>query len=534
MIKEKEGVNTPAIEYLELSAGMGKTYTTLKWIVADEIPKGSKWLYVGKNIELLGESELLVKSFNKDVVTDSLHTNNCSGVLTSIITLLEGNVLPDILFICHQSLINIIKAGREELLSGWSILVDEVLEVFSIEDCKREKSQDTLFTNMVCLSEKHNMYTAIDGKSFMDKMAKDANYSSFGSSLNKILRCIDKGSRVYIRDSSRDTRVYTTYDVVPMKRVVSTVDRFIMLGARVKDTLHCRFMEKQGVSFIPFKGAIPLRDKYLNQSRVSIYYLTSEKRIRGCTSTLLETAYSYNKGKVVSKKDYRNLPNGVDDLGGDYKLVYQEYIERACDLLGKDFIYTVNYIPFTKNYKDVSMDGFPRGRAVPYACHGLNHLQHYSKALCLFCYKPSVDNKGILSFLSLMMDYPEIEEDFIDEKYRESSYQLCTRSKLRDFSDVQSEITFVVPDKSVAEYIKSYHIPDCNILDDLVLYIPDKRENNGGSNRGFAGTHLKGDTAAQRAYGRYKKKYIKDSDKEPTTEESLSWLKLRNDKRDKK
>ena len=538
MIKVKELKKEVAIprssnvEYLELSAGMGKTYTTLKWIVEEEIPKGNKWIYVGKNVELLGESELLVKVFDDKVNTDSVHYENTKGkVLHGIISVLESKTHPDILFICHESFCNLARANREELLVGWNIIVDEVLEVFSLHECRREKSQDTLFPNMVSLSSKHNMYTAIESKGFMNKMAKDSNYSSFGSKLTKVLYCLGNDAMAYVRESSKDTRTYTTYDIVHVNKVFGVVGRVIMLGARIKDTLHCRFMEKQGVVFKPFTEVVPHRSKYLNQERVSIYYLTSEKRKQGCTQTLLETAYSFSKGKEVSKKDYFNLPNGVDDLGGDYKLVYQEFIERACTLLGKDFIYTVNYIPFTKNYRDVSIDGVPRGRSVPYACHGLNHLQDYTKALCLFCYKPSTDNKGVLSFLSLLLKYPELEEDFIDEKFRESSYQLCTRSKLRDFSDIDSAITFVVPDLSVAEYIKKHHIPDCNIKDELVLYIPDKRENNGGHNIGFAGEHLKGNSAGKKAYGRFKSKFIKDNDIEPTDEESLVWLTNRNIKR---
>lgn len=532
MIDKKEIIQNNTIEYLELSAGMGKTYTTLKWVVEDEVPKGNKWLYVGKNVELLGESESLVKSFDSTIVTDSVHYENTKGkVLDNILSVLDSDTHPDILFICHESLINLIRAGREDTLSGWSVLVDEILEVFSIADCKREKEHDTLFPNMVCLSEQHNMYTTVDGKSFMERMAKDANYSSFGNSLTKVLRCIGNGARVYIRDSSKETRTYTTYDIIPVKKLANTASRFIMLGARIKDTINCRFMEKQGITFKPFLDVVPERSEYINQERVSIYYLTSEKRRRGCTQTLLETAYSYTKGKEVSKKGYCNLPNGIDDLGGDYKLVYQEYVERACDLLGKDFIYTVNYVPYTKVYKDVSVDGLPRGTSVPYACHGWNHLKDYNKALCLFCYKPSVDNKGILSFLSLMLNYPELEYDFVDEKFCESSYQLCTRSRLRDFTDTISDITFVVPDKRVAEYIKKHHIPNCSIKSDLVLYIPDKRENNGGHNIGFAGRYFKGDSAGKRAYGRYKNKFIKDNEREPTEEESLKWLEIRNNKR---
>ena len=86
-------------------------------------------------------------------------------------------------------------------------------------------------------------------------------------------------------------------------------------------------------------------------------------------------------------------------------------------------------------------------------------------------------------------------------------------------------------------YHRMYHCTSLTEKERLRLAmetIPDKRENNGGGNKGFAGRCLKGDSAGQRAYGRYKKKYIKDNDKEPTEEESLSWLEIRNNKKGNK
>jgi hypothetical protein len=350
--------------------------------------------------------------------------------------------------------------------------------------------------------------------------------------MTSLLANIQDNPIAHIADHGEKSRKYCTFGLINISDIIESADRFIQLGAKICGTLNYELMTRQGIEFKEFTDVTPTRPDYLNQERVTIYYLTSEQRKNGCTSGLLDKAYSQNKDNQIDKEDYMHLPYGIDSLGGDYKTVYQEYVERACGLLGKDFIYTVNYKFYgSDEYREVAVDGIPFGQSVPYACHGLNHLSSYDKALSLFCFKPSPSDRKILTYVGEHFEYPNIIKGYIEERMYSASYQLCTRSKLRDFSETTCPITFVVPDIHVANYIKDNHIPDCVVKDDLTLYVPDRR---GGHNIGFAGRVLKGDGGAKRAYSRFKIKFDKDTGREPTEEESYKWLTNRKEKQNDK
>lgn len=514
MIQEENKNNR--IEYLELSAGRGKTYSTIKWIVENQIPKGEKYVYIAPSKDLINETAKLVFDLGYEdftVITDEYY----KGVLKSTLDILPRED-SQLYLITHANLENILMSKEEWVFGGFNIVIDELPNIFNMHDYQLNSKIDFIKERLVCKEgfEDNPTYSLKRSKGMLESLINDSkkNASPKITSFAKALLYTD----TVVTQENSESVIYQTYTITNYEDFMNQVKRVIVLAAKVTDTLFSSLLKRQGVVFEEFTDVVPTRPTYQNQERVKIYYLTDEKVTGGCTSSILNSAYNIKTGKKLRYKDYRHLPNGVDDLGEGFINVYQEYVDRACAVLGEDFIYTVNYKRFTKEYKEVKYNGEDYGYCVPYGCHGLNKYSHITKALSIFCYKPSPLHKKLLNHLSLVLDYPAMEKEYVDLKMKDASYQLCMRTKLRDYSDTTSEIIFVVPDVEVANYIREEHIPNCKIDNSIALYIPDNRENNGGHNKDTL-TKAYGLTKKQNQSFRSWKTYFKKSKGVDPTEE---------------
>jgi hypothetical protein len=506
------------IEYLEVSAGRGKTYSTIKWIVEEQIPRGEKWVYIAPSKELINETASLVFSRGYEdfvVITDDYYKQ---GVMKNTLEILseEGSSL---YLITHANLDNILLSDNSFVFEGFNILIDELPNVFNMHDYTLNTKIDFLKGRLVEKEGFDGVYGLKQSKGMLEALVEDSKKNS-SPKITGFAKALLR-SDVVVSRKNKDSTVYQTYVVTDYQDFVGGAKRVVVLGAKVVGTLFSDLLERQGVLFKPFEDVVIQRPPYINQERVRIYYLTDENVKNGCTSSVLNSAYNIKTGKKLSYSEYRHLPNGVEDLGDGWINVYQEYVDRACNLLGKDFVYTVNYKRFTKEYKDVKYGGEDYGYCVPYGCHGLNKYSHLTKALSLFCYKPSPLHTVLLSHLAVIWDYVNIKDRYVDLKMNEASLQLCTRTKLRDYSDTDSNITFVVPDINVATYIRDFHIPDCVIDNSIALYIPDNRQSNGGHNKSSLIEDLNLPEKDRKKFNNWKSYFRKTKEREPTEEECL-------------
>lgn len=508
--------NSRVIEYLELSAGMGKTYSTIKWIVEEQIPQGNKWVYVAPSKELINETAQVIESIDDSVDFCIITDDYFKGVMVNTIDLLKENT-SDIYLITHANLENIITKCETHIFEGFNVVVDELPSVFNMHDISLSNESDFIKSRLVKSDDYDNVLTLDKSKTALENLKKDGERN--GSKKITYFAKALKETNTVLRQEMSDYVVYQTYSVLDYKDFIETSNRVVFLGAKINNTLTSGLLERQGISFEVFNDVKPIRSEYLNQERVTIYYLTDENVDSGCTSSLLNAAFNLRTGKKLSYREYRHLPNGMDDLDEGFVNVYQEYVNRACDKLGEDFLYTVNYIPKTKVYKDVMFEGVPYGTCIPYGCHGLNGYSHYTKVLSLFCYKPSPLHKSLLAYLKVLYDFPDIEGKYIDMKYKDASYQVCTRSALRRFDLPNEKIEFIVPDIDVAHYIKDNYIPACVIDNSLALYIPDNRENNGGLNKDILAKKFNLDKKESAKFRNFKSYFRKTKGREPTEEE---------------
>lgn len=516
IINQESHNNT--IEYLELSAGMGKTYSTIKWMVEDQIPKHERWVYIAPSKELINETVNLLESLGCEdylPITDDYYK---TGVMKNTLDLMTSLKHIDIFLITHANFENLIQKKEEFIFEGFNVVIDELPNVFEMHDISFGHKTDPLNDKLVPVENFEGIYHVSKAKGLLNQLQKDGKRNN-SVKISSFSRSLDK-TDILVKETFSEYSKYQTYNIIDYTDFVNTCDRVIMLGAKITNTLVHGMLERQGILLQPFKDVTPTRKSYCNQERVRIYYLTDENVKSGCTSSILTSAYNLKTGKKLSYKQYKHLPNGIEDLDEGFVNVYQEYVNRACELLGDDFLYTVNYIPKTKTYKDVEYNGIPYGVCIPYGCHGLNKYSHYTKALSLFCYKPSPVQNKLLDYLKASLEYPEIKDRYIELKMYEASYQLTTRSAIRDFNNITQEITFVVPDIHVANYIKDNHIPDCVIDSSLALYIPDARESNGGHNKNPLIEGLS--KAAKSSFSSWKTYFRKSKGVEPSEEDCIN------------
>lgn len=516
IINQSSNDSNYVIEYLELSAGMGKTYSTIKWIVENQLPNNKRWVYVAPSKELINETVMLLEEFGCEdylPITDEYYK---TGVMKATLELISSLEHIDIFLITHANFENIIQKKNEFVFDGFNVVIDELPNVFEMHDISFGKKTDILENKLVQVQD--NIFTVDKAKTVLKQLQEDGNRNN-SVKMNSFARGLAT-TDILVRESYSEYNKYQTYNAIDYTEFLEVCDRVVLLGAKITNTLVSGMLERQGVQFKPFDDVTPTRTQYHNQERVKIYYLTDEKVKGGCTSSILTSAYNLKTGKKLNYKQYRHLPNGIEDLEDGFVNVYQEYVDRSCELLGENFLYTVNYIPKTKTYKDVEYNGIPYGVCIPYGCHGLNKYSHYTKALSLFCYKPSPLQRKLFDYLKVGLDFADIEDKYVELKMYEASYQLTTRSAIRDFNNITQEITFVVPDINVANYIKDNHIPDCVVDSSLALYIPDAREENGGHNRNLLTSGLCKE--ARNSFNSWKTYFRKSKNREPSEEECIT------------
>ncbi len=519
-MKEKEStVNNNTIEYLELSAGMGKTFSTIKWVIEDQIPKGVRWVYIAPSKELIKETLSLIQSLGCEDVAPITDEYFKDGVMKNTVDLLKNYHHINIFLITHSNFENILHKKEEYIFEGYSVVIDELPRVFEMHDLSLSSKTDVIRDNLSPVGANKEVYTLDKAKSKIEQLQRDGKRND-SSKINCFARALSK-SNVVVKEDYQEYSKYQTYSILDYTDFMIASERVILLGAKITNTLTQGILQRQDIHFKKLTDVEVSRNKYLNQERVTLYYLTDEKVKGGCTSTILTSAYNLKTGRKLNYKQYSHLPNGIDDLEEGYVNVYQEYVNRACTLLGEDFLYTVNYIPRTKTYKDVEYNGIPYGVCIPYGCHGLNKYSSYTKVLSLFCYKPSPVQKKLLTFLQEELSYPDIIDRYVDLHYKEASYQLATRCSLRDFSDVTKEIKIVVPDVEVANYIRDNHIPECNLDNSLALYIPDNREFNKGRDKDILVEKFSLGDSQRKKFNNYKTYFRKTKGREPSEDECL-------------
>lgn len=515
------------VEYLEASAGFGKTYSCLQHIVSNEIPKGnSQWVYLGKSIALCEESLSLVESFNDKLLYSmiSSHEDVKVSVHSRVIDTLEEKEF-DILFITHSAFLHIIKEDKGFMFGGCNILLDENIDILNLYSVNVPRQEDCLGKVLKPVDGSATKFIPHRFNAYVERTLKSDKTSNKYKDFLKVLSK-DRFCFMYER---RDEFEYCTYYLHDIRQVLLTCKRFIALGAKLKDTLNTGLYRSLGIKVIPYTDVALKRDRYLNQERITIYYMVNEtSRDSGCTSSILDGLWDYKNGNFISVNTWKKAPKGMESYP-HHHTVFDECLIRSLEVLGDEFIYTLNK---KRDSGDILPDGV--GERIPYGCYGVNHLKHYNNAMALFTFKPNMARSNLLTELGKLFEFPEISRKYLEYKEFEAQYQTITRGAIRAFDIPEEPIVWVVSDLNVANYIKEYHVQGAIIKDDISLRLPKGTVRNGGHNKSefkvkYGVTKKEGDTI-----NTFNSVFRKENKREPTEQEVLSRLEQYRDKQKRK
>ena len=496
IVKKKEKVteySEPSlckVEYLQSKAGLGKTYNTLEYATGlikglhDSRPKFTskpkvfgKYVYVGRGVHLCDESRELVDSFYEGGKYKSIYKGSgedtAATVYDSVSAVLKEEDF-DMLFITHNTFLLFLERDEGYMFSGCNIIIDEMLDVFSISSMRVSLKEDNL-ADYLKPNDSDSTLHLHRAVQFISRMSRDDRVST---QYMTFLRLLEKGYDCY-RQGDGDSYVdYTCIHTPDIRGALLHCNRCILMGAKIEDTLSSNLWRSSGVSLVQFTDVTLPLNEYQNEERVTLYYLTHEEnRPYGCSRGLLESLYNPSTGEQVTSDKVRKNPKGIESYP-NHNYVIEEFMVRTKELLGEDFIYTINR--WVSN-KGIINEEDEDAVSVPYGCFGWNNLKMFTKAAGLFSYKPRPCQMQAMKEYSDVVGF-DVVQKFIEDKHYEPQLQLLGRSAIRDHERSDVKLDWVVVDKNTAQYIVDYHIPKATICDSIALRIPDKRCTNGGLN----------------------------------------------------
>ena len=517
--------NLKPVEYLEASAGFGKTYSCIKHVVETEIPNGNtQWIYVGKSAALCDESLSLALQFNDKIVCEiiSSYDDVKASVHSRVVDSLEDRKF-DILFITHNAFLYMIKESKGYMFNDCNILLDENIDILSLYSISVNRQEDCLAKVLKPLDD--NKYLPHRYKAYVERTLKSDKASTKYKDFLRML----SSDRLCFMYEKEDEYEYCTYYLHDIRQVLLTCKRFISLGAKLKDTLNTGLYSSLGIKVIPYTDVPLKRDCYLNQERISIYYMVNEvSRETGCTSSVLDGLWDYKNGNFVSVDTWKKSPFGMESYPHHHS-VFDECLIRSREVLGDEFIFTLNK---KRDSGDIFPDGV--GERIPYGCYGVNHLKHYSNAMALFTFKPNTARSNLLTELGVIFNFPEINQKYLEYKEYEAQYQTITRGVCRDFSLPNEPIIWVVSDLNVASYIKEHHVQGAIIKDTISIKLPKGTVRNGGHNKADFKIRYDVTKSEGTRINDFNSKFRKKNMRDPLEQEALEYLTKYRDKQKRK
>lgn len=354
-------------------------------------------------------------------IIDSAHV--CDSVHDSLL-----KMLPEyrVVFITHKSLIDFPKL---ELMKEFELFIDEVPEFIEMHQLKLTENLELI--TKYCNIENNVVTPHKECKKQLEQIAKDgiADEDVVSKILFPVVRALLQGDVVilknrtlfYINDVAAKTWHY-------FKKITFACANFrhTLTGVILRDFYGWEFVDSKLSENLLFT-------KYPNSDRVEIVVLNEE-----------------NWSKATGQKV-------IND-----KLVYNIMTSIVSEITGNvPFIYTTN------SYRPT----LQRGTKIAYNPHGLNSYKSYTCAAALFSFNPAPWQTDILSHLatSIGLDAKTLTDAYIVSRYLEPTFQLCTRTDIRNFNS-KHNITLIVSDLRAAEYLKTRYLPDARINTSHALY----------------------------------------------------------------
>ncbi|MGL6229388.1 MAG: hypothetical protein ACRC3J_09305 [Culicoidibacterales bacterium] len=347
-------------------------------------------------------------------IIDSTHT--CDSVQEALI-----EALPDVrvIFITHKTLVDF---HRFDLMKDFELFIDEVPEFIEMHQLKLTENLELI--TKYCNINNNVVTPHKECVKQLEQIAKDgmAEVDVVSKILFPVVRALLQGDVVILQNRI----LYYINDIAAkpwqhFKKITFACANFsqTLTGIILREFYGWTFVESKLTENLLFT-------KYPNSSRVEIIVLN-------------ESDWSKATGqKVIGEKSVYNVMTSiVSDLTGNIP-----------------FIYTTN------SYRPT----LQRGTKIAYNPHGLNSYMGYTCAAALFSFNPAPWQTSILTHLasSIGLDPKTLSNAYIVSRYLEPTFQLCTRTDIRNVRS-NHRIILIVSDLRAAEYLKSRYLPDATI-----------------------------------------------------------------------
>lgn len=447
----------------------------------DSIKKGKRFVVAAISVKLC---EQILEDFSSSVKTNLLVSETVARmelVSDRFIDALKEKV-DDVVVITHNTLLRCYDKLNAE---GWDIIVDELPNIHTSRFMKVHTLEDDTLARWLTYTESGvdttTGYRSMELRTGFEDKLKDylqhfEDVSEEESYINKSgyegLKGILSGDSKVLRKQTEDDRgnitvEYAFNSVYNPDTLFKGFEEVIFLCADFHQQLTGLLFKHKFNIEVEDKPEIILRkDNYDNPERIKIYPLIKAPTI--FSSKLSKSWYDPDTN--------RKYPEHMEWREGLVEF-FQHMIDTASSIVGEEgYIYTVNKFrtqmiekgdyPFLQESDKV--------KRLKYNPHGLNHYMDYSVAMGLFCCNPKPIQRVLLRELDKECQVKEgtFEKGYAATAMNDPIFQLVTRSKIRNFEELE-DIICIVPDYRSAEYLVKGWFRGATIVRDYEIEISE-------------------------------------------------------------
>lgn len=406
-------------------AGAGKTFSASRW-AARSAATGQKYLLVQPTVELITETEAIMRSFAPDLTVTAIHSGTTQHVVRDIMerTRTSPTGLGEMVLVTHAAFERVpYWANAHE----WNVIVDEVIQADRSFDFNLPNTHD-LVTRAIGTVGHDFRYARVvpSDLEYLEALARNRGgdevydrFSGFAATL------LSAHWDTFVGDSAYHALVTGHHEGRGKLLAFASLNPSIfapfrsatVMGACLAESMMYQLWRERGVDFQPHRAI-----------EAGLQFSAHPN------DHLLTILYCFDEPWSKSQRDQI-----VDADAGKVRLLDALVPEIAKEFAGQPFVWLGN-----KDLPDSFLSN--QGIRLPNTPHGLNRYRHINNCVVLSALNPV---PGHFKFLSTRgIDASAVR----DAHYHQAIYQAVMRTSLRDPASVVPK-KLIVMDKPAAEWL---------------------------------------------------------------------------------
>lgn len=427
----------PLVKYVDAICGSGKSYN-----LKQDIEQGDKvfkrYLLVMPTIELCSQFSEDLKILK--VKSVSIQADRTSATL-QLKQAMAADYFPRHIVCTHEAFKQYCYRAfhdqeMRDLLKGFNVFVDEIPTATFGAYIKVDSTQDVNdnYPFLDWLEERDGLhYVKEDHKEDLLSYWQEKNANS--KDLKQLLWVLLTGSGMLLDEEKH----FFAYTATPITFAALWASEFVVMGAGVSRSEYAHFAEiALGADVVSADQSLypDYRRRVYPNNNVTIYAVMEE------SASLDKLAY-----------------------------VFTNHLSELAQIVGSQFIYASNNDKHTAHlqcdFQSIAMEQLGDrfgGDVVSMSSYGLNHFQHYSRAVFLGVSNDNRDVNGKWNQYADLMgwDWSVISEKRKAARNYEQAYQFVSRCSIRNFDSRQQQV-YIVPDEATALYLKQHYFENASV-----------------------------------------------------------------------